>query len=93
MSQNTVITGTITCEAADLEMFLAAVAEHKRLSRAEPGCIEFEISQSAVDPCSFLVSERFENRAAFDAHTIRTRTSAWWAKTRHMPRDLVIKNA
>ena len=91
MPQNIVIDGTISCKAAELDMFLAAVAAHLRLSRAEPGCIEFEICQSAHDACTFLVAERFESRAAFEAHTARTRASVWWSKTRHMARDLVIR--
>ena len=93
MSRNIFVDPTITYEAAELGMFLEAVAEHVRLSRTEPGCIEFEIRQSADDPCRFLVAERFENRAAFEAHTTRTRASAWWGKTRHMPRDFVIKTS
>ena len=93
MSQNIVVNGTITCDTAELGIFLEAVAEHIRLSRTEPGCIEFEIRQSADDPCRFLVAERFENRAAFEAHTTRTRASAGWGKTRHMPRDFVIKTS
>ena len=93
MSRNVVVNGTINCEAAEIGMFLAAAAKHIRLSRAEPGCTEFEISQSTDDRCTFLFSERFENRAAFEAHTTRTRASAWWGTTKHMPRDRVIKTS
>ncbi len=93
MSQNIVVNGTITCEEAELGIFLEAVAEHIRLSRTEPGCIEFEIRQSADNACTFLVSERVETRAAFEAHKARTRASAWWRKTQRLPRDLVIRTS
>ena len=89
---NIVITGTIMCDAAQLDMFRAALDAHIRLSRAEPGCLRFEIRPAPDAPGTFLVAERFVDHAAFDAHTARTRASAWWAKTQHMARDLVIGN-
>lgn len=90
MAGNIVVTGTILCPRKDLDMTVASVREHVRLTRQEPGCILFSIQQSADDPCIFVVSERFVDCAAFRAHTARTRASAWWAKTRHMARELVI---
>lgn len=85
---NYVISGTITCAPDELDMFLAAVGEHEALTRAEAGCLEFSITQSAPGSCEFQVSERFVDKAAFDAHTARTRASAWWGKTKHIPRKL-----
>ncbi|MGR3291513.1 MAG: putative quinol monooxygenase, partial [Paracoccaceae bacterium] len=64
---NIVIHGTITCEPDDLAQLTEALAEHIRLSRAEPGNIMFDITQSEAGSCQFLVSERFVDRAAFDA--------------------------
>jgi len=37
------------------------------------------------------VAESFANRAAFDAHQTRTRASAWFAATRHIPRDFRVR--
>ena len=85
---NYVINGTITCAPDELDMFLSAVAEHIALTRAEPGNLEFDIRQSEPDSCKFLVTERFVDRAAFDAHSNRTRASEWWGKTNHIPREL-----
>ena len=85
---NYVINGTITCAPEELDMFLGAVGEHEALTRSEPGCIEFSITQSNAGSCEFLVAERFVDKAAFDAHSNRTRASAWWGKTKHIPREL-----
>src|SRR6056297_1937981 len=51
----------------------------------EPCCIAFDVSETA--PGVFTVAERFADRAAFDAHQTRTRASAWWQATGHMPRE------
>lgn len=71
-------------------MFSDAVAEHIALTRAEPGCIEFNIKPDAPGSCTFLISERFISRAAFESHTVRTRSSEWWGKTQHIPREIDI---
>jgi quinol monooxygenase YgiN len=80
------LTGTIRCAPSEVESLRAAIAEHVRLSRAEPGCLAFKISDTP-DPCAFAVSERFRDDAAFAAHQVRTRASTWWQITGHMPRD------
>lgn len=93
MAQDIIITGTITCDPDDLDLLLAALPEHVALSRAELGCLAFTIEQSSDDPLIFNVGERFCDRAAFDAHGARSRDSAWWEKTRHIPRDLTVTEA
>lgn len=88
MSENIVISGTLTCTPEDLDMVLVESAEHVRLTLAEPGCISFSIDQSQEDPHTFIIRERFVDQAAFDIHTVRTRTSQWWKKSKHIPRNL-----
>ena len=60
--------------------------EHVRLTRAEPGCLSFEVTPTD-DPLAWRVEERFTDRAAFDAHQRRTRASAWGAATAAIRRD------
>ncbi|MGB8622268.1 MAG: putative quinol monooxygenase [Paracoccaceae bacterium] len=84
------LSGTLTCTPEDLDAVLAALPEHIRLSRAEPGCLSFEVAQSAADPCVLEVSESFRNRAAFEAHQTRTRASAWWRVTAHVQRAFTV---
>jgi quinol monooxygenase YgiN len=82
------LTGTLTCAPAEVETVRAALPEHIRLSRAEPGCLAFDVTETA--PGEFSVSERFVDRSAFDAHQTRTRASDWWRVTAYMHRHFEI---
>ena len=44
------------------------LAEQARLSRAEPGCVRFEVYQSQPDATRFLLCEHWESAAALDVH-------------------------
>ena len=83
------LTGTIRCATDETETLRAAIPAHVALSRAEPGCLAFDIRPTS-DPCVFEVSERFCDDAAFQAHQARTRASAWWRITGHMQRDFEV---
>jgi quinol monooxygenase YgiN len=48
------------------------LAQAGRLSRAEPGCLRFEVYQSQNDPARFLLHERWESAAALDVHRTGT---------------------
>jgi quinol monooxygenase YgiN len=70
-------------EVAAVQTHLAA---HLALTRAEPGCLTFEVSPTD-DPMIYEVMEAFRDRASFDAHQARTRDSVWFAATRGILRD------
>ena len=84
------LTGAIRCAPDEVDLLRAAIPTHVRLTRAEPGCLAFDI-RDTPDPCVFEVSELFRDRAAFEAHDARTRASAWWRITGHMPRDFALE--
>ena len=63
---------------------------HETLTRAEPGCLSFEIADTE-DPLVFEVMESFRDRAAFDAHQARSRESDWFAATRGILRRIQIE--
>ncbi len=86
------LTGIMTCAPGEVATVLQALPQHVRLTRAEAGCLAFEVTQSPDDPCRFIVSERFTDRAAFEAHQQRTRDSAWWRVTCHMDRDFRVSD-
>lgn len=67
----------------------AHLPEHIRLSRAEIGCLRFEVTPSE-HPLVWSVEESFTDQAAFDAHQARTRASQWFAATTHIRRDYTI---
>lgn len=83
------LNGTLTCKTAqDAELFAAHMPDHIALSRAEPGCLKFEVTQ--VDALTWRLSETFTDRAAFEAHGTRTAASAWASVRLDVVRDFQI---
>ena len=80
------LTGQLICtteeEVATVRRFLP---DHIRLTLAETGCLSFSVTETA-DPMVWQVEERFTDRAAFDAHQTRTKTSPWFAATGRIAR-------
>ena len=60
--------------------------DHIRLSRAEPGCLKFEVSQGD-DPLVWHLEEAFFDATAFAAHQARTAATIWATKTANLIRD------
>jgi (4S)-4-hydroxy-5-phosphonooxypentane-2,3-dione isomerase len=48
-------------------------------SRAEPGCLFFDLLRSASDPDEILFYEAYRDRAAFDAHMATDHVRSWQA--------------
>lgn len=67
----------------------AHLPDHIRLSRAEIGCLRFDVTPSE-NPLVWSVEESFTDQEAFDAHQARTRASQWFAATAHIRRDYTI---
>ncbi|MEX0307762.1 MAG: putative quinol monooxygenase [Ruegeria sp.] len=82
--------GYITVPAERLELVRQALPEHIALTRAEQGCISFEVVEDRDHAGRFNVSEVFENEAAFDAHQERTRASDWFQVTQGLERNYSI---
>ncbi len=81
------LTGTLTCATPDdLIIVETYLPDHIRLSRAETGCIRFDVTQSA-DPMVWLLDETYTDRTAFDAHQTRNRASVWWQVSQGLVRD------
>ena len=79
--------GQLICMTdAEAEAVRAHLPLHVSLSRAEAGCLTFEVSPTD-DPMVWEVMESFRDRASFAAHQARTRDSAWFAATRGILRD------
>ena len=79
--------GQITVPAERLAEVRAALPGHIALTRAEPGCLSFDVIEDENQLGRFHVSELFENRAAFDAHQTRMRASDWFHITQGISRD------
>ena len=88
MTETVRITGRLICPPEDIEAVRAGLVEHIRLSRAEPGCVSFEITEDPHAPGLFHVAEVFRDAAAFEAHRARAASSDWAAVSHNVARDL-----
>ncbi|MGO2542936.1 MAG: putative quinol monooxygenase [Specibacter sp.] len=81
------LSGQLFCAGEDQ---LAAVEEllprHIELTRAEPGCLSFEVEQTD-DPFVWEVSERFMDAGSFERHQMRVKASEWGRATAGMKRN------
>lgn len=84
------LSGRLICARADecaiIERYLP---QHIALTRAEPGCLRFDVTRSD-DPRVWLVEELFVDQAAFDVHQARVKASEWGEKTAGIRRDYEI---
>ncbi|MCU1374515.1 MAG: antibiotic biosynthesis monooxygenase [Actinomycetia bacterium] len=62
------VTGTFELDPADREAFLAGRLDMMRTSRAEDGCLEYTFAADLLEPGRVILSERWRDRAALDAH-------------------------
>lgn len=84
------LAGRLIC-AHDEEVQLVRrhLPRHIELSRAEAGCLHFDVTQTD-DPLVWAVSESFVSQAAFDKHQARVAASDWGRVTAGIKRDYVI---
>ncbi|MBO9479241.1 antibiotic biosynthesis monooxygenase [Shimia sp. R11_0] len=87
-----VLTGYIDVPKDRLSDVSEALPEHITLTRAEPGCLSFNVEPDAQTPGRFLVSECFVDRIAFQHHQTRTQNSAWAVITQGIPRQYQIED-
>jgi len=84
------LSGRLVCaDEREAEIVVRHLPEHVALTRAEPGCLSFEVRATA-DPLVWTVSERFASPAAFAAHQQRVATSEWGRATAGIERDYAI---
>ena len=85
--------GHVDVPAERVAAVMAALPEHIRLTRAEPGCLHFSVTPSNEVPGRLFVSETFVDQTAFDAHQARGAASPWAEATRGIPRSYDIRTA
>lgn len=84
------LNGYIDVPEDRLKAVKAALPTHIALTRAEEGCISFEVQPSDIVPGRFIVAEIFVDQAAFDAHQERAQNSDWFIVTKGIPREYSI---
>ena len=87
------LTGYLEVPPDRLAAVIQALPDHIALTRAEPGCISFEVVPSPQDATRVLVCELFVDPAAFDAHQQRAGASAWARVTAGLPRHYTVTTA
>ncbi|ALO67075.1 antibiotic biosynthesis monooxygenase [Arthrobacter alpinus] len=87
---NTVLTGQLICEGEEqLAAVVVHLPRHLELTRAEPGCLSFEVTQTP-DPMVWDVSERFEDARSFALHQVRASASEWGHATAGIKRNYFV---
>ncbi len=85
------VTGTLTCSITEeADLVRQHLPEHIRPSRAEPGCLTFNVDPTD-DPLVWRLDESFADKAAFQAHGDRMRTSAWYTATAGLARNFEVR--
>ena len=72
-----ILKGFIIVPFIDLSLVKFELKRHIQLTRAETGCLSFEVTQDPLNPCRFDVYEEFADQAAFQAHQARVKSSRW----------------
>ncbi|MEW6583112.1 MAG: putative quinol monooxygenase [Actinomycetota bacterium] len=59
-----------------VEELMAALTEVIAPSRRIPGCVWFDVARCLDDPCAFVATEVFEDRAALDRQEAQSQVAA-----------------
>lgn len=81
-----IVKGYIEVPKEQLEKVIAALSMHIELTRAEEGCLIFDVSQDDRCPTRFSVYEEFIDHDAFELHQHRVKNSDWGMLTRDVKR-------
>lgn len=82
------LTGFLICRSLEeADRVSQLLPDHVAATRAEPGCLSFEVWRSMADPVRFAVREVFRDRASLDAHRERMKGTPWAVATEGVVRD------
>ncbi|GAB3797546.1 putative quinol monooxygenase [Humibacter antri] len=87
------LAGQLLCaDDKEVAIVVANLPEHIALTRAERGCLSFEVIATS-DRRVFDVEERFEDEQAFGLHHERAANSEWGQLTARMERRYSVQIA
>lgn len=84
--QHVTLEGHIKVPGDRLQDIRNALTDHIRLTRAEPGCLRFDVTEDPDHPGLFTVQETFVDSASFRAHQTRVTASEWGRISAGIPR-------
>ena len=85
-----ILSGYVDVPDGDIATVEAHLPAHIRLSRAEDGCVSFNVCVDPQNPNRYLVDEEFATQTVFDAHQTRVKSSEWGQVTAHLHREYKI---
>lgn len=71
------VIATFTIKPDSLEHVMEAAMPCIIATRAEAGCVSYELNQNLTDKNELVFVERWENRSALDAHFKTPHIAAW----------------
>lgn len=89
---NVVLEGHIDVPAERIASVRDALVQHIALTRAEAGCLYFDVTADKTIEGRFNVFEIFTGRAAFDFHQERAGASPWAEISAGIDRHYVVKD-
>lgn len=81
------LVGTLALPDARRAAVIDALPDHIRLTRAEPGCLRFDVD---IQQCQLFVDELFVDEAALHAHQDRIRGTHWESVSAGLKRDYTV---
>jgi len=85
-----ILQGYIIVPDDHLDTVTAALVSHIELTRAEQGCLLFNVTVDYQNQNKFNVYEEFVNQSAFDKHQLRVKQSNWGRVTTQVERHYLI---
>ena len=70
-----IVGGTFELDPELRDTFIDSRGEMMRVSRSEPGCIEYTFCADPLDPSRVVLFEKWEDQAALDAHIAAQRAA------------------
>jgi quinol monooxygenase YgiN len=86
-----VLIATLTIKSGSAEAVIAAAKPCIDGTRAEPGCVSYDLNHSVTDPDTMVFVERWASREAIDAHMRMPHFLAWREKAASLILDRKIE--
>lgn len=86
-----ILEGYIDVLESDLDSINLELVTHIELTRAEEGCLVFQVEQDKENNNRFNVYEEFVSKEAFEKHQERVKKSRWGSVTKNVQRNYNIK--
>lgn len=85
------LSGYIMVEESDLAVVRDALPMHIAATRAEQGCLVFNVNEYKLELGRFDVYEEFDSSEAFKYHQQRVRESEWGTITKNVARHYTVE--